>query len=284
MSVLRHRKNKDAVAASSEQLSSSINHKNPGAAVSIPTGAMKPEAGADLNLNLVRYWANMGSATTAKIISVDDSGVDVQFTLGAEPKKHEVRIQFKAAVQTPAEAREKVESMAAEARKILGVEVDTTYTAVSRRKKVDFHLPDITTMVCMLAVWAFVISLKFLTDDMLPEPLILLRQALGDDSMGRLVLVLCIINGVLTALSLAFCLFARIPLGATILWMPTVFLFGIPSMQNCMKIAIKHLLPRYPEFFGIPKGVLPDDPETIKKNAKIAEIKKRQEELEKRRH
>ncbi|KAJ3094478.1 hypothetical protein HDU97_008028 [Phlyctochytrium planicorne] len=263
MSQIRNRKkgNPDVVAAVSEQLSNSLNDKNPTAAV-----------------KLVQYWGNMSQATTARFIGFDDSGVDIEYTLGADTsRKHEIRVQFKAPVSSPAEARQKIEGMVAEANLILGVNVDTTYKAVSAKPKPNFVLPDISIIVAMLIAWGLVFSVRFLEDEALPYFLVVFREAVGRDGTDRLLIALIAINTVLAILSLAFCIFARIPLGATLLWIPTVLIFGIPSMQDCMKVAIRFLLPRYPEFFGIPKGVLPDDPITIANNAKIAEIKQQQE-------
>ncbi|KAJ3110197.1 hypothetical protein HDU96_006833 [Phlyctochytrium bullatum] len=261
MSQLRNRKVKDAVAASSEQLSNSINDRRTGDA-----------------LYLVRYWGNVSGASTAKVVAVDQSGLDVIYTVGADTsKRHEMRIQFKTIVHTPQEARALVDEMAGEARKILGVEVDKSYVSVGQRMKKDHEFPDVVTMFFSLIAWVAILSLTFLEDEYLPSPLVALRNAMGADAMRRLAKVFSIINGALTLVSFIFCLFARIPLGATILWIPTVFVFGVPSLQMCMKVAIRHLLPRYPEFFGIPKGVLPDDPETIKNKKKTEELQQQQE-------
>ncbi|KAJ3059015.1 hypothetical protein HDU98_004958, partial [Podochytrium sp. JEL0797] len=67
---------------------------------------------------------------------------------------------------------------------------------------------------------------------------------------------LLLLNAVEAAVGVLLCLYARVPVKATVLWIPTVFAFGIPSLQDCMKVAVRYAMYRDPVTFGVPKNVL----------------------------
>jgi hypothetical protein len=74
--------------------------------------------------------------------------------------------------------------------------------------------------------------------------------------MERLLTGVAIMHGIEAFVALGLCLYARVPFFTTIMWVLTVVVFGIPSLQNCLKVGIKYAMVRDPETFGVPKEVM----------------------------
>ncbi|KAJ3191910.1 hypothetical protein HK101_007303 [Irineochytrium annulatum] len=242
------RSRKDLVADASDEIVKAFNNDHPDAA-----------------LHLVQYWGAIPGAESAKVLSVDDTGVDLlyQQTNSEGVKNQDLRVLFDKPLAGTKEATEKLIKMATEARKILGVDIDKTYKAVGRRKPVEYHLPKTWIMLGFTLLWSAILYLNFYPDDDLPPQAYFIKHdVIGGTGATRNVLIaITVIHLVESVVSLILCVLAGMSFLKTIAWVVTVFCFGIPAMQNCLKVCVRRALVKYPEFFGIPTGVIKDEEE-----------------------
>ena len=65
-----------------------------------------------------------------------------------------------------------------------------------------------------------------------------------------------ILHCIEAVVSVGLCVYARMPMWTWLAWPSVVLIFGTPSMQNCLKVAVRYAMYRDPVTFGIPEGVL----------------------------
>ncbi|KAJ3413908.1 hypothetical protein HDV05_007350 [Chytridiales sp. JEL 0842] len=238
---LRNRKSKDIVSEHSESITSQLNDKN--------------SKGA---LSLIRYWGNVSVAESARLTGIDSAGFDIQYKIFGEPNtKQEMRIQFSKQVASVEAAKLKLKEMITESDRMLNVEIDKEYVPPGRESSPDWHLPKARFVAIGVVLWALCLAMYFVPDGVFDPRIDSLRLAIGGlPVFERILTAVTIMHGVEAAVSTLLCIYARVPIGSALLWPPTVFVFGVPSLQNCLKVCIKHAMVRDPETFGVPKGVL----------------------------
>ncbi|KAJ3027369.1 UNVERIFIED_CONTAM: hypothetical protein HDU68_003942 [Siphonaria sp. JEL0065] len=243
--VLRNRKGAekavDEVAKYSHKLAKEVNTDDP-----------------DAVINYIEYFGKIESVHKGRVIGVDSEGFDLLYTIHGDSKKREVRVKFDESVSTVDGAKEKLQSMAKEAHKVLHYDIDKTYVSPNAKKHADWHGPKTKTFVFMSVVWTTILLAVQLEDDQLPHSILVnARQIAGGVRVFEKILFgVFLMHLVESVVALGLCLYARVPVRATLFWIPTVFVFGIPSLQDCLKVAVRHAMYRDPVTFGVPKNVL----------------------------
>ncbi|KAJ1568628.1 hypothetical protein HK405_015830 [Cladochytrium tenue] len=209
----------------------------------------------DIALAYVRYWGSMSSAVRARVAAVDSAGFDVQYFIAGDDER-DIRIQLKTKAGSVEEAKEVLASMAAEAKKQLNLDIDRTYRSPGSKSPPDVHFPKPWIIGATLGAWFAVLMLTYADPSVLPADVIRFRELASKELLERVLTGWSILHGIEAAVSIVLCAYARMPLWTWLAWPMMISVFGTPSLQNCLKVAIRHAMYRDPETFGIPKGVL----------------------------
>ncbi|KAI9328402.1 hypothetical protein BDR26DRAFT_939948 [Obelidium mucronatum] len=241
--VLRNRKPEkvDEVAKNSHELAKGVNTDDP-----------------DAVINYLEHFAKIESVHKGRMIGVDSEGFDLLYMIHGDSKKREVRVLFKQPVSTVDEAKQELKAMAKEAHKVLHFDIDKSYVSPNAKKHIDWHMPKTKTFAFMTVVWTTVLLAVHLEDEQLPHSTLVnaRHMAGGQDIFEKILFGMFIMHVVESFVALGLCLYAYVPVKATLFWLPTVFVFGIPSLQDCLKVAVRYAMHRDPVTFGIPKNVL----------------------------
>ncbi|KAJ3288499.1 hypothetical protein HDU79_004811 [Rhizoclosmatium sp. JEL0117] len=231
----------DEVAAKSHELAKELNTNDP-----------------DAVINIIQHFGRIVDVHKGRAIGVDSKGVEFLYTSYGDQKRYESRINFKEPVETVEEARATLKELAKEAHKVLHYNIDKSYVAPNAKKQYDWKMPKTKTLVFVSLVWTTVLLGIYLEDEHLPHSILVnARHMAGGPRVFEKVLTgILIMHIVETVVAVGLCLYGRVPAKATLMWIPTVFVFGVPSLQDCLKVAVRHAMHRDPVTFGVPKNVL----------------------------
>ncbi|KAI9331671.1 hypothetical protein DFJ73DRAFT_69008 [Zopfochytrium polystomum] len=210
----------------SREICASLNTKNPEAVV-----------------NYVRYWGSIASADKARIVSVDLAGFDMEYTVFSDPAtRHELRIQFKQPASSVEDAEMKLKDMENEAYKMLNLDIDRNYKAPGTKTPPNVHLPKAWIIGATAGAWVAAYIVIFLDAALLPPEVATFRKIVGMDVLQRMLTAWVILHSIEAVVGIGLCLYARMPVHTVLLWPLIIVLFGTPSLQNCLKVAVRHAI------------------------------------------
>ncbi|KAJ3115497.1 hypothetical protein HK100_001323 [Physocladia obscura] len=241
MAPVQRKKTVDPVSAESHELAKELNTNEP-----------------DAVIDYIQHFGHIPDVFKGRVIGVDSTGFDCLYTVYGQTRRREIRIVFDQKAESPDDARATLKAMAKEAHKILHNDVDKTYVSPSPKTKADWTRPKPTPFAGMGAIWLLILVAVGLPDESLPHSFFAsIRHYFGGiPAMTRLLKALVIIHAVESLVAVAMCLYARVPAVAVAKWIPTVFVFGVPSLQDCMRVCVRRAMYRDPVTFGVPENVL----------------------------
>ncbi|KAI8609710.1 hypothetical protein BC830DRAFT_1149253 [Chytriomyces sp. MP71] len=231
----------DVVALESDALAKHLNQEMP-----------------DAVIDYIQYFGDISNVFKGRIVGVDSTGIDTLYSLAGDPLRKELRIQFKQSVKTVDEAKALLKDMAREAHKILHYDIDKTYVSPNQKKPKDWKWPTPRNGFLAILLWTTVLLAIHVEDEQIPHSILVdaRMRAGGPQVFETALFALLIMHAVETVVAIAMLIYARVPFDAAILWIPTVFVFGIPSLQDCMKVCIRYAMLIDPITFGVPENVL----------------------------
>ncbi|KAJ3382501.1 hypothetical protein HDU84_004251 [Entophlyctis sp. JEL0112] len=240
----RPKRSADPVAAASDDLAKELNTAYP-----------------DAVIDYIQHFGHIPDVFKGRVIAVDSAGFDCLYTIHGQPKRRELRILFDRVAETIDEAKDMLKAMAKEAHVVLHQNVDKTYVSPNAKKYKDWTAPKPRPAAVLSVVWVVALAGALVDDDLLPHSsLVVARQhAGGMFVMEKVLIAIIVMHAVETLVAIGLCLYARVPAKATLQWIPTVFIFGVPSLQDCLRVCVRHAMHRDPVTFGVPEGVLNGD-------------------------
>ncbi|KAG0243164.1 hypothetical protein BGW41_002804 [Actinomortierella wolfii] len=209
----------------------------------------------NLILKFARYFGEHPSAISAKMVEVDQQGLLLTCTVrtriepeeeGSKPtfknEEHEVRVAFNRPLQTLGQVRETIIALAKEAeRGLKDSEPESSDESAEGDKT--FYLPDFDPILVLLAI--FVVVMIYL--DIFPNtksPLLQwILQKVGPKTVHYIVMITLNVH-VCEAIG---ALYLTVVVGQgffkpidVLLWVTTVFIFGIASMKELLPLAYRH--------------------------------------------
>ncbi|KAJ3296680.1 hypothetical protein HK104_001359 [Borealophlyctis nickersoniae] len=191
-------------------------------------------------LVMCRYFANAKMALHPRAIDVDSAGFTLQYidkNLEGELVRKDVRVQFDEPAGTLEEAKRRIRAMMDEARKGFNLVVDKTYVPPGREPPRVFIPPEMAVCVVAAGLWSIFAAFAF--QDRLPVRMEIWRiQMGGPEIFFNIVVGALVIHAVECLVALGVCVWARIPVGATIMWLLTILPLGLASLKPLVKTAV----------------------------------------------